>query len=76
MVRFEDLSGNVRALILAKLSMGMSAQKASSIHLLARMRGIDVMGVWRGICLKAGQPVCTLPIEVAASHSSEIVRNP
>ena len=51
----------------------MSARNASSIYLLAKARGTDVMGVWRGICLKAGLQVCTIPSEVMASPSLRIV---
>lgn len=76
MVRFEDLPGNLRALILAKLAMEMSAQKASNIQLLAKMRGTDVMSVWRGVCFKAGQLGCTIPIEVMAPRSSQITADP
>jgi len=76
MAKFEDLSGNVRALILAKLTMELNAQNASSIHILAKMRGTDVRGVWRGICLKAGQRECTIPIEILASDFSETGGDP
>ena len=62
MQRFEDLPGNHQALILAKLAMEMTARNALSIHHLARTRQTDLMGIWRSICRKAGQPVCTIPI--------------
>jgi hypothetical protein len=62
MQRFEDLPGNHQALILAKLAMAMSERNAPSIHHLARTRQTDLMGIWRSICRKAGQPVCTIPV--------------
>jgi hypothetical protein len=63
MQRFEDLPGNHQALILMKLALEMTERNASSIHHLARRRQTDLMGIWRSICRKAGQPVCTIPIE-------------
>jgi NAD-dependent oxidoreductase involved in siderophore biosynthesis len=63
MQRFEDLPRNHQALILAKLALEMTAQNAPSIHHLAKARQTDVPGVWRGICRKAGQPVCTVPTQ-------------
>jgi hypothetical protein len=64
MQRFEDLPGNHQALILAKLALEMIERNASSIHHLARTRQTDLMGIWRSICRKAGQPVCAIPIAV------------
>jgi hypothetical protein len=63
MQRFEDLPGNHQALILAKLAMTMTERNVSSIHHLARTFQTDLMGIWRSVCRKAGQPVCTIPIE-------------
>lgn len=63
MQRFEDLPRNHQALILAKLALEMNEQNAPSIHHLAKARQTDLMGIWRSICRKAGQPVCTIPIE-------------
>lgn len=62
MKKFEDLPGNQQALMLAKLALEMSAQSASNIHHLAEAQKTDVMGVWRAVCRKAGQPLCTIPI--------------
>jgi hypothetical protein len=62
MQRFEDLPGNHQALILAKLALEMTEQNAPSIHHLARTRQTDLMGLWRSICRKAGQPLCTIPL--------------
>jgi hypothetical protein len=70
MQRFEDLPGNHQALILAKLAMEMTERKAPSIHHLARTCRTDLMGIWRSICRKAGQPLCTIPIE--AMHEQKI----
>lgn len=64
MTRFEDLPGNTRALILAKLAIEMSAQRALNIYHLAKMRQTDVVSLWRSICRKTGQPLCTLPTDV------------
>jgi hypothetical protein len=61
MQRFEDLPGNHQALILAKLALEMTEQNAPSIHHLAKTRQTDLMGLWRSICRKAGQPLCTIP---------------
>jgi hypothetical protein len=71
MQRFEDLPGNHQALILAKLALEMTARNVPSIHHLAKTRQTDLMGIWRSICRKAGQPVCTIPI--AAMDGQKIV---
>jgi hypothetical protein len=63
MTKFEDLPANTQALILAKLTSELLGQKSSSIYHLAKHRQTDVMGIWRGICRKANQPVCTIPIK-------------
>jgi hypothetical protein len=62
MTKFEELPGNHQALMLAKLALEMSTQNASNIHHLAKAQKTDVMSVWRAICRKAGQPVCTVPV--------------
>lgn len=64
LTRFEELPANARALILAKLAAAMKAAKADSIFHLAKMQRSDVHGLWRVICRKAAQPVCTIPIGV------------
>ena len=71
MISFESLPENVRALLLAKLGMEMKVRTASSIHMLAKMRGTDVMGVWRGVCLRVGQQICSIPDEVIGPRSSK-----
>jgi hypothetical protein len=63
MIKFEDLPTNTRALILAKLASELHGKKSPSIHHLAEQQQTDLMGVWRGICRKANQPICTIPIE-------------
>lgn len=60
---FEELPGNVQALILAKLAIEMKAAKARSINHLAKMQRSDVGDFWRIICRKANQPVCSMPVE-------------
>jgi hypothetical protein len=62
MTKFEDLPANTRALILAKLASELHGQESPSIYHLAKQRRTDLMGVWRGICRKANQPICTIPI--------------
>jgi len=64
MAKFEELPGNVRALILAKLAAELAAHKSANLYQLARLQRTDAMHVWRDICRKAGQPVCTIPVEV------------
>lgn len=64
LTRFEELPVNARALILAKLAAEMKSAKAYSIHDLAKMQRSDVDRLWRVICRKAAQPVCTIPIGV------------
>jgi hypothetical protein len=61
---------------LAKLAREMSEEKSLTIYHLAKRWQTDVMGVWRHICHKAGQPSCTLPIELMSSHRRDVVREP
>jgi hypothetical protein len=63
MMRFEELPANAQALILAKLAMELRVHNTASIRHLAQTRKIDVMSLWRGICRKANQPVCTIPLD-------------
>lgn len=67
LMRFEKLPENVRALILAKLAMEITAARAHSIHHLAKLQRSDVGVLWRTICRKAAQPACTIPAEVLRS---------
>ena len=69
MKKFEELPENHQALMLARLALEMRTQDAPNIHHLAKVRQTDVMGVWRAICRKAGQPVCAIPI--AAMYESQ-----
>ena len=64
MAIFEDLPGNVRALILAKLAAELAAHNSNDIYQLARLQRTDATHVWRDICRKAGQPPCTIPDDV------------
>jgi len=64
MANFEDLPGNVRALILAKLAAELATHKAANLYQLASLQRTDAVHVWRDICRKAGQPVCTIPADV------------
>jgi hypothetical protein len=76
MKTFEDLPPNVRALIFATLSKEMSGHRAATIYHLAKLWETDVAGVWRNICRKAGQPACTIPVELLSSHRRQVVNSP
>lgn len=67
-VKFEDLPANARALLLAKLAVVLRAQNSASIYDLAETQLIDVMILWRRICRKARQPVCTMPSGAIGPH--------
>lgn len=67
-VKFEDLPANARALLLAKLAVALRAQNSASIYDLAETRLVDVMSLWRSICRKARQPVCTIPDGAIGGH--------
>jgi len=69
MKRFEDLPENVRALILAKLGVELAAHNSPNVYHLAKIHQTDVMGVWREVCRKARQPVCTIP--PAVTHAKQ-----
>lgn len=62
-ITFEELPANVRALLLAKLAVALRQQSSASIYDRAETQAIDVMSLWRGICRKAKQPVCTMPAD-------------
>jgi hypothetical protein len=62
--QFEELPENVQALMLAKLAIVMKAAKAHSLYHLAKIQRSEVSDLWRNICRKAAQPLCTIPIEV------------
>lgn len=62
-IKFEELPANARALLLAKLAVALRTQKSATINDLAETQLIDVMSLWRSICRKARQPVCTIPAD-------------
>jgi hypothetical protein len=62
MTRFEELPGNVRTLMLAKLAIEMRQLNAIDLRHLALLRHVSMNELWRGICRKAQQPVCALPL--------------
>jgi len=66
-IKFENLPANARALILAKLAVALQAQNSASIHDLAQRRRTDVTSLWRSICRKARQPICSIPFDAVAS---------
>jgi hypothetical protein len=70
MMKFEDLPENVRALLLARLGAELAARKSRNLHQLARLQQTDTAHVWRDICRKAGQPVCTVPAKIATPAST------
>lgn len=65
MTRFEELPGNVRTLMLAKLAIEMRQLNAIDLRHLALLRRVSITALWHGICRKAQQPVCALPIDAA-----------
>lgn len=67
-IKFEDLPANARALLLAKLAVALRARNSASIRDLSETQLIDVMSLWRGICRKAKQPICTIPAEAIRPH--------
>jgi hypothetical protein len=76
MIKFEDLPANARALILAKFAMELRARNTASAHRIARTPQIDVMSLWRSICRKARQPVCTIPAAATRGRIEEDVMDP
>lgn len=67
-IKFEELPANARALLLAKLAVALRARNSASIYDLAETQLIDVKSLWRKICRKAKQPVCTIPSDVIGPH--------
>lgn len=67
-IKFEELPANARALLLAKLAVALRARNSASIYDLAKTQLTDVTSLWRGICRKAKQPVCTIPAEAIRPH--------
>ncbi len=61
MTKFESLAVNVQALILAKLGLEVATEDCTNLSNLANKRGQDIATLWRDICRKAGQDVCTIP---------------
>ena len=63
MIRFENLPANVQALVLAKLGFEMASEGCENLQSLAYKRRQQVAMVWRDICRKSGQGICTIPAE-------------
>ena len=61
---FEDLPGNIQALLRIKLLAELNSEKCENIFALAKKWNEDVERVWRDICRKAGQPVSSVPVEI------------
>jgi hypothetical protein len=76
MTRFEELPGNVRTLMLAKLAMEMRQLNAIDLCHLALLRRVSMAELWRGICRKAQQPVCALPLGAMPSIEPRHVSPP
>lgn len=66
-IKFEELPANARALILAKLAVVLRAKNSASISDLAQTQRADVASVWRRICRKANQPICSIPLDAMGS---------
>ena len=64
MTVFEDLPHPVRTLILGKLALETMHAGCGDIAELAKRREQTIAAVWRDICRKAGQPVCTVPSHI------------
>jgi hypothetical protein len=67
-IKFEELPANARALLLARLAVALQARNSASIYDLAETQLIDVMSLWRRICRKAKQPVCTIPSDAVGRY--------
>ena len=67
---FEDLAENIRVLLQIKLVMEIKSEKCQNLSDLAQKRSEDVTRVWRDICRKAGQPVCTIPAEIVVTRTA------
>jgi hypothetical protein len=76
MIKFENLPANARALILAKFAMELRARNTAKINRLAPRPQIDVTGLWRSICRRAKQPVCTIPADATRGRIKEDVMDP
>jgi hypothetical protein len=61
MKKFENLPGNVRVLLLARLAMELKTHRCTDLAALSEQRRTDVAGMWRQICRLAKQPFCTVP---------------
>lgn len=68
MLTFEELPEHNQRLILAKLRSELHAHRASSIYHLAKTKKSAVMDTWKGICIRAGQPLCAPPISFDADE--------
>lgn len=76
MIKFENLPANARALILAKFAMELRTRNTAKINRPAQTPQIDVTGLWRSICRKARQPVCTIPVDATRGRIEEDVMDP
>jgi len=76
MIKFEDLPANARALILAKFALELKARNGAKAHRSAPTPQVDVMSLWRRICRKARQPVCTIPVDATRGRIEEDVMDP
>jgi hypothetical protein len=64
MINFESLPHRQRTLILGKLALEIMHEGCRDIAELAERRNQTVAVVWRDVCRKAGQPVCTIPRDI------------
>lgn len=68
MNKFEELPPNVRALLLAKLTIVLNTNRCASLYELAKRQKTDMATAWRGICQQSKQPVCALPQAAVQRH--------
>jgi hypothetical protein len=64
MIKFDDLPHTNRTLILASLQLEIAEAHCTNILDLARKRNQNVHQIWRDICRKTRQPLCTVPAPV------------
>jgi hypothetical protein len=62
--KFEDLDKNIQALIFARLALELKTHHCTNLQGLAKKLQTDLMGAWRAICRRSGQPPCAIPSEI------------
>src|SRR5262249_1538785 len=72
---FDDLPPNSRSLIIATLGLEIASSNCKNIFDLARKRHQTVDEVWRSICRKTAQPICTIPGRVLETEYNSAPNN-